>query len=381
VLPGAGEFPIFVFVKFLQESRMLKKAAALFLVCASMATWIGCGSTSSKFLYAAIPAANQIVIFREDPNSGVLTQLAGSPVTAGQAVQALAIHPSGKYLYAANSGEGDVSLYTISSAGALTEVTPRTTVGVSPTLLAMDSAGAFLYVANSGSYSLSVFSISASTGALTPVAGSPFPMGVSPINMALSPSGSVLYVTGGGSLGTSGVIQAFSVAQGVPQIPVITGSPFSTGSNPYGLAIAPGGGFLYTGNNAPDNTISEFTINSDGSLTQLASSPFGTQYAGPVALQIDKSGKYLYVANQGSTNLAGYSIGTDGSLIVLSSSPFGTAANPSTLAIDSAGKYLFVGNQKGPVIQSFSLDSSTGTLTSIASYSVPGTPTSIVAQR
>jgi len=356
---------------------MLKKAAALFLVCASMATWIGCGSTSSKFLYAAIPATNQIVIFREDPNSGVLTQLAGSPVIAGQAVQALAIHPSGKYLYAANSGEGDVSLYTISSAGALTEVTPRTTVGVSPQLLAMDSAGAFLYVGNSGCYSISVFSISASTGALTPVAGSPFPMGVSPINMALSPSGGVLYVTGGGSLGSSGNIQAFTVSNGVPSL--ITGSPFSTGLSPYGLAIAPGGGFLYTGNNT-DNTISEFSINSGGALTQLASSPFGTQYSGPVALQIDKSGKYLYVANQASTNLAGYSIGSDGSLIVLSSSPFGTAANPSTIAIDSSGKYLFVGNQKSPVIQSLSLDSGTGTLTSVASYGVPGTPTSIVAQ-
>jgi 6-phosphogluconolactonase (cycloisomerase 2 family) len=97
-------------------------------------------------------------------------------------------------------------------------------------------------------------------------------------------------------------------------------------------------------------------------------------------LQIDKSGKYLYVANQASTNLAGYSIGSDGSLIVLSTSPFGTAANPSTIAIDSAGKYLFVGNQKGPVVQSFSVDSGSGTLTSIASYGVPGTPTSIVAQ-
>jgi 6-phosphogluconolactonase len=377
VLPGASEFPIFVFVKFLQESRMLKKAAALFLVCASMATWIGCGSTTSKYLYAAIPASNQIVIFREDPNSGVLTQLAGSPVTAGQAVQALAIHPSGKFLYASNSGEGDVSLYKISTAGALTEVTPRTPVGVSPQLLAMDSAGAFLYVGNSGSFSISVFSITASTGALTPVPGSPFPMGVSPINMALSPSGGFLYVTGGGSLGTSGNVQAFTVSQGVPSL--VLGSPFSTGTNPYGLAIAPGGGFLYTGNNF-DNSISEFTVNADGSLTQLASSPFGTQYSGPVALQIDKSGKYLYVANQASTNLAGYSIGSDGSLIVLSTSPFGTAANPSTIAIDSAGKYLFVGNQKGPVIQSFSVDTSSGTLTSIASYGVPGTPTSIVAQ-
>jgi 6-phosphogluconolactonase len=374
---GCQRIPDFRFVKFLQESRMLKKAAALFLVCAGMATWIGCGSTTSKFLYAAIPSANQIVIFREDPNSGVLTQLAGSPVTAGQAVQALAVHPSGKFLYAANSGEGDVSLYNISSAGGLTEVTPRTTVGVSPQLLAMDPAGAFLYVGNSGSFSISVFSISASNGALAPVPGSPFPMGVSPINMALSPSGGVLYVTGGGSLGTAGNIQAFTVSQGVPTL--ILGSPFSTGTSPYGLAIAPGGGFLYTANNT-DSSISEFTINGDGSLTQLASSPVGTQFIGPVALQIDKPGKFIYVANEASTNLSGYSIGTDGSLAVLSSSPFATAANPSTLAIDSGGKYLFVGNQKTPVIQSFSIDSSSGTLTSIAAYGIPGVPTSIVAQ-
>jgi 6-phosphogluconolactonase len=374
---GCQRIPDFRFVKFLQESRMLKKAAALFLVSASMATWIGCGSTTSKFLYAAIPAANQIVIFREDPNSGVLTQLAGSPVTAGQAVQALAVHPSGKYLYAANSGEGDVSLYNISSAGGLNEVTPRMSVGVSPQLLAMDPGGAFLYVGNSGSFSISVFSISSSTGLLAPVPGSPFPMGVSPINMTLSPSGSVLYVTGGGSLGTAGNIQAFTVSQGVPTL--ILGSPFSTGTSPYGLAIAPGGGFLYTANNT-DSSISEFTINGNGSLTQLASSPFGTQFIGPVALQIDKSGKFMYVANEASTNLSGYSIGTDGSLVVLSTSPFATAANPSTLAIDTGGKYLFVGNQKSPVIQSFSIDSGSGTLTSIASYGINGVPTSIVAQ-
>jgi 6-phosphogluconolactonase (cycloisomerase 2 family) len=88
----------------------------------------------------------------------------------------------------------------------------------------------------------------------------------------------------------------------------------------------------------------------------------------------------MYVANEASTNLSGYSIGTDGSLAVLSTSPFATAANPSTLATDSGGKYLFVGNQKSPVIQSFSIDSSSGTLTSIASYGIPGVPTSIVAQ-
>ena len=351
---------------------MLKKAAALFLVCAGMAICVSCGSTSSRYLYASIPASNEIVAYREDPNSGVLTQLVGSPISAGQAVQSIVIHPSGKFLYAANSGEADVSLFKISTAGGLTEVTPRTAVGTAPTLLALDSAGGFLYVGNSGSFNISVFSIDPGTGLLTAV-GTPFPIGMDPINMQLSPSGGVLYVTGQTS---TGIIEAFSLVQGVPQFPGITGSPFSTGQNPYGLVIAPGGGFLYTANTL-DNTISEFTINADGSLSVISGSPIGEQYSSPIALFIDKSGAYLYVANQGSTNLAAYSIGSQGALALLMTSPFSTGANPSVIASDPGGKYLFVGNQSSPAVQSFSLNTTTGVLTSVATYPVAGRPTSI----
>jgi 6-phosphogluconolactonase len=352
---------------------MLKKAAALFLVCASMALWISCGTTSSRFLYAAIPVSNEIVVYREDPNSGILTQLAGSPITAGSAVQSIVIHPSKKFLFAANAGEGDVSLFTIAVTGALNEVTPRTPVGTSPTLLAMDSAGSFLYVGNSGSLNISVFSINTKTTppTLTPVAGSPFPIGMSPINMKVSPSGNVLYVTGTGS---PGFIEAFSLNQGIPS--VISGTPFVTGTGPYGLVISSSGGFLYTGNKL-DNSISEFTVKSDGSLTQFSNSPIGEQYSGPLALLIDKSGKYMYVANQGSSNVAGFSIGSDGALTLLTNSPFATGAQPSVLAMDSSGKYLFVGNQTTPAVQSFSLNTGNGTLTSVSTYSLPGAPTSI----
>src|SRR5438270_6813584 len=151
---------------------MLKRAAALLLVCAGVVSGVGCSSSSSNhYLYGALPGsgAGEIVAFREDPNSGALTQLANSPITAGSAVQSLALHPSGKFLYAANSGAGNISLYTVSSTGSLDEVTPRTNAGIAPTLLAMDPAGAFLYVADSGSFNLNVFSIDASTGALTQV--------------------------------------------------------------------------------------------------------------------------------------------------------------------------------------------------------------------
>jgi 6-phosphogluconolactonase (cycloisomerase 2 family) len=88
---------------------MLKRAAAVFLVCVGIATWIACGSTSSHYVYATIPAANQVQVYREDPNSGVLTALTGSPFTAGLAARSIVVHPSKKFLYVANSGESDLS--------------------------------------------------------------------------------------------------------------------------------------------------------------------------------------------------------------------------------------------------------------------------------
>ena len=187
---------------------MLKKAAAVLVVGASIATWTSCGSTSSHYLYAALPdAPNQIIEYREDPNSGILTVLSGSPIAAGPAVEAVAVHPSNKFLYAANSAEADISLFTIDSGGALTEVTPRTqlgTIATGPSFLQMDPAGAFLYVGNTGAAfpSVSVFSIDASSGALSAVTGSPFGVGgIPPSSMLLSPSGNVLYVSLPGSPG------------------------------------------------------------------------------------------------------------------------------------------------------------------------------------
>lgn len=355
---------------------MLKKVAALLLVCASVAVCLGCGATS-RFLYVAIPASNEILAYREDPNSGVLTQLAGSPFTAGTGVQSLALHPTKPFLYAANSGEGDVSLFTISSSGTIVEQGTRVRAGIAPTLAAIDSTGSYLYVGNSGSFDVSVFSIDPKTGDLTAVAQTSGPtagIGLAPLNIKVAPSGNFLYITG---IGLPGFIEAFPLSNGVLGSPV-KGSPFITGTDPNGLAIAPGGKYLYTANTL-DNTFSEYTVNPDGSLTQFSTSPIGEQFSAPVALLIDPSGSYLYAANQSSSNLAAYSIGSNtGALTLLANSPFVTGAQPSVIAADPGGNYVFVGNQKTPVIESFALAKSNGTLTEVQPYSVPGTPTSIV---
>jgi 6-phosphogluconolactonase len=308
-----------------------------------------------------------VVAYREDPNSGVLTVISGSPFTAGTAAQSVIIHPSKKFLYVANSGENDISLFTISGNGSLTEVTPRTLTGATPALLAMDSAGGFLYVADAGSSDIAVFSINSGTGALT-AAGSPFPIGMLPLNMKLSPTGGFLYVTGG-----TGLVEGFSVSGGVL---TALGSFQTDGTSPYGLAIDPAGANLYTANFG-SNSISEFTIGSDGSLSPLSDSPLGgASLTAPFSLLIDPSGKFLYVANDlSSGSVAVYSIGSGGALTILATPTFGTGGQPDFLIADPDGKYLLVASQSGS-IQVFKFKGD-GTVTSVATYSTGGATTSV----
>ena len=359
---------------------MLQKALGVGFVVASIAGFLGCGSTANHYIYAALSAANQIIAYREDPNSGVLTQVAGSPYSVGDGAHSLALHPSGKFLYAANLGqnENDISLFTIAGNGVLTEVFPRTSVAPNasqPELLLMDPAGAFLYVANAASSNISVFSIDGSSGALSPVANSPFSIGVAPLNMQLTPSGNFLFVTIASP--SSGLIVGFSVNAGMLARASVTPSD---GINPYGLAIDPSGTYLYAANSG-SNTVSIFSIDSSGGLKEVPNSPLGVGSV-PAALILDPQGEFLYVANQGASNVAAYSINaTTGLPDILTTSTttgtFTTESSPNFLVADPSGKYLFVGNQGTSAgIQAFGVSS--GTLTALSTYGVGNTPSSIV---
>jgi DNA-binding beta-propeller fold protein YncE len=64
-----------------------------------------------------------------------------------------------------------------------------------PVWLAIDPAGQFLFVANHGTRDISIFSIDAASGRLTPVIGSPFPVDAKPWSVAVDPAGQILIVT------------------------------------------------------------------------------------------------------------------------------------------------------------------------------------------
>jgi 6-phosphogluconolactonase len=363
---------------------MLKKVAAMCLLFASMAIFHGCSNKSNRFLYAAIPSANQINAYREDPNAGVLDELTVSPIVAGQGVRSIAIHPSNKYLYAANAFEDDISVYDISSSGALTEVVPttgRAPTGTSPSLVAIDPAGQYLYVANLASNNISSYSID-STGTLTAVPGSPFQVGSGTLNMKVSPSGNFLYVSVAvGIVGSTGSIEVWPLSNGALTTPAGGIQVISTGTSPYGMAIDSSGNYLYV-SNFGDDSISEYTINSDGSLTSIATVGAGLGIlSGPVNMLVNNAGTYLYVANETASTVVAYAIdSSNGSLALLPTDYSATAnASPSFLAMDASGNYLFVGNNSNPEIESFSVDTSSGVLTAVYSYPQGGNATTSIA--
>jgi 6-phosphogluconolactonase len=361
---------------------MLQKALVLVIVVASIAGSLGCGNTASRYLYATVPVENQILAYREDPNSGVISELSGSPYSVGEGANSVVAHPSGKYLYASNPGQGgtaedDISLFDINSDGTLTEAFPRVSLapGAStPQQLVLDSAGAYLYVMNTGSSNISVFSIDSGSGVLTQVPNSPFNIGAQPLTMQIAPSGNFLYVSIVGQ--SSGSIATYSVTAG--QLALVGLAP-TNGLNPYSVAINSAGTYLYAANLASDS-LSVFSIASDGTLALVAGSPLSDGYEGPVSMVFDASGSYLYVANQSSNNISVYTIDSTGLPAALTTSTttnaYGTETTPSFLAIDPGGKYLFVANQgSGAGIQGFEI--SNGALTAVSVNAIGNTPSSI----
>ena len=151
---------------------------------------------SGRYAYVANNVSNDVTAFKIDATSGALAPVAGSPFPAGLNPTAAATDPSGTFLFVANGnafgtpGGNTVSAFLIDAdTGALTPVpgSPFATQTLS-TAVAVDPSGKFVYVANGDppANSISAFVIDQGSGALTPVAGSPFAAGPNPQSIAVS---------------------------------------------------------------------------------------------------------------------------------------------------------------------------------------------------
>jgi len=129
-----------------------------------------------KYAYVINELTCTVTAFRHDAGRGALTEIetvstlppstAMQPQFSGSEVQ---VHPSGKFLYAANRGHDTIAVFTIDQAtGRLTLVQNQLTLGNIPRGFGIDPDGKFLLAGNQKSDTLIVFRIDQQSGKLAP---------------------------------------------------------------------------------------------------------------------------------------------------------------------------------------------------------------------
>jgi len=278
-------------------------------------------------LYAANDGSGTIAAFRINPTTGALSHVPGSPFLADGAPggdYALATSPDNKFLFATCDCTTDIHVYSIANTGILTEIegSPFQT-GANSDGLKVTSNSKFLLVAEGSLTAVGVYSIG-STGALTAVTGSPFAASASPYTVDVNCTGNLVFVTDNGSYnGSFAAIDVYSMSAEGALSPV-QGEPFYNGTTETsgGEVLSPNGQYLFV-TDTFSSDVSTLAVSSDGTLSQGAGSPFATTgWGGGVA--VTHSGKFLYSALFTSGQIDGRSVNSTGALSPVPGTPFNT---------------------------------------------------------
>jgi 6-phosphogluconolactonase len=130
-------------------------------------------SPDGKDLYVLNEIAVSVTGFKYDagrltPSRTVSAMPAGREVTPADSGAEIAVHPSGRFLYASLRGPDSLAVFTRDPAtGGLSLVEHVSTGGRTPRSFAIDPSGRFLLAANQRSDSVVVFRIDPRTGRLT----------------------------------------------------------------------------------------------------------------------------------------------------------------------------------------------------------------------
>jgi 6-phosphogluconolactonase (cycloisomerase 2 family) len=280
------------------------------------------------YVYAASNGGGGgIYAFTITRTTGALGAVAGSPFNPGTLYAALVVDPAARYVFALNSATHNVEAYKITSGtGVLTPNGTAVSVGAAlPNSMFEDPSGNVVFVAvGTGVVPLKINS----DGTLT--AGS-IQGGASSCNpgmnfVTVTPNAKFLYTSAANATAPLTKVCVFSISSSSGALTEVTGgaggSPVAVGAAPQGLAADGQGHFLYVANSG-DNTVSAFTIGSDGRLTAVAGSPFSLPAGatGPVDVNSDPSGQFLYVVNNTSNSVSMFTINTSNGVV----SPIGTA--------------------------------------------------------
>jgi urocanate hydratase len=229
---------------------------------------------TNKYLYVQNIGSNSVSEYSIGGN-GALTSIGPGSIATGTLPFGIGIEPSNKYLYATNNddtgGQGTISEYSIGANGVLTALNPAKIVADanSPGLdkIAFDPTGKYAYVTNSTLNLVEEFQIG-SNGQLTKFGT--VAAGAYARSIILDKSGTYVYVVNS----SAGTISEYSIGSGGALTTLGPGTVNITGgTNPFDITLDPTGHYVYVpldgGTNTPGSTVAEFSIGTDGTLTQI----------------------------------------------------------------------------------------------------------------
>jgi len=301
----------------------------------------------------------------------------------------LAVHPTGRYLYAVNEVDdfggqraGAVSAFAIDAqTGALHLLNQRSSVGDGPCHLTVDAGGRFVLVANYGGGSVAVLPI-LDDGSLDEASDFVQHRGssVNPQRQEGPHAHSVILDAANrfafvADLGLDRVmIYRFDAGRGrlLPNEPAF--ALLKPGAGPRHFTFHPDGRHAYVINEL-DNTVTAFDYDPErGALREMQTlSTLPTGYAEVnycADIHIAPSGRFLYGSNRGHDSIALFAIDGAGRLTSLGQQPTG-GRWPRNFALDPVGRFVWVANQESDSITRFAVDASTGRLAALDQIDVP----------
>jgi len=294
----------------------------------------------------------------------------------------LAVHPKGRFLYAAGETdgfegkhEGSVSAYAIDrKTGALKFLDSKGSEGTYPCHLSLDRKGNCLLVANYGSGSLAAFGVDR-YGKFTPSKATVQHQGssVDPQRQAgphahfitTDPDNRLALAC---DLGLDKVL----VYRLKPAKPSLTphrpyGVPVEPGVGPRHLVFHPSGQWVYVLNEM-GCSVDAFGFDAKrGALSQESQRQrtLPADYKDPntcAEIQVHPSGKFLYASNRGHNSIAAFSVDpANGQLTPIDYFPSG-GKTPRHFTLDPSGKWLLAENQDSDNVVVFQVDEETGRL-------------------
>ena len=276
-----------------------------------------------RYVYVGNEGSNDVSAFAVNNTTGALTAVPGSPFAAGTDPQAMTF--DGSSLYVANAGSDNVDVYNIDvNTGTL--ATPSTfATGKNPTSIIFGGSNiSFVYVANhGGSNDISAFHYPD----LTPLPGSPFSAGGNPLSLVVGAGGKFLYSANPDATNPS--ISGFTIDPTTGALSPLSGSPFPLPVSHY-MATDQTGAYLYVTSGA---TIVGYSIDATtGALTALAGFPVGVG-VDAYSITINPTNQLLYVADDGAAHVSGFTLdASTGALTLMAGSPFPAGQHPGFIA-------------------------------------------------